>query len=816
MPISLSDLVRDIQPASTILLFGAGSSLPSNAPSVATIIAQLSKRFGQTSDGYGLSEFTELLEQKFKDRKRIITELRVMFKGIRPIAGLINLPTYNWKTLYTTNYDDLIEQAYKKKAVSLTSISTSFDFTVSARSNVSRLFKLHGTIEKDISFGDSSRIIITDSDYNHTNDYREYIFDTLKADLADSNLVIIGSSLSDEDIKPLITRAIRLNEQAMSSGRIFLLMYNRDDDRAALYEGRGLRVAFGGIDEFFAEMARRSPGPLFDYQVSDSMLERYPALVPTVIDVVHQVETGKAEASRMFNGWPASYADIDKRFTFERSITDSLASFVASGEGIVAALLGASGVGKTTAIRQVMLKLRHSGFTCWEHSDDFSLQSDEWLNLAKALRKSGQRGVLFVDDAHGHLRELNDLIDGLVADKNTSLAILLSSTRNTWRPRVKTPNFFKHRRQFSISRLDNGEIDRLLFLIESTPELSQIVGTSFSGFNRAERRRRLIERCEADMFVCMRNIFASESFDNIILREFAELPNNLQHVYRLISALETSGVRVHRQLVIRLLGIPMPTTMALLDSLTDIISEYNINKFQHIYGWRGRHSVISAITTKYKFGDTSKFVSLFESVIDNTIPTYDLEIRSAIELCNIQTGIPRIPSKETQNHLLRKIMSVLPGQRVPRHRLIRNLIELGHFDQAQTEIRIFEKDFKRFDAPVSRLRIELLTARAMETAGLMREDRLAILDQAREQAFTSVRRHSQAKAIFAAYCTVGFSIIKLGGGSETFQDAMKQLREAEKKLFDPDIAPIIKRFERLEAGYAMSVSGDDDLGADID
>jgi hypothetical protein len=389
MPISLPDLVRDLQPESTILLFGAGSSLPSNAPSVAGIIDLLSKKFGQSSTGYSLSEFTELIEQKFKDRKRMITELRFLFKGIRPTAGLLNLPIYDWKSVYTTNYDDLIEQAYKKRAVPIAPVSSSFDFSVSARSNTIRLFKLHGTIEKDVAFGDSSRIILTDSDYNHTNDYREFLYDTLKADLAESNLVIIGSSLSDEDIKPIITRAIRLNDQAISAGRIFLLMYNRDDDRAALYEGRGLRVAFGGVDDFFVEMAKKSPGPLFDYQPSDSILERHPALVPTVIDVIHQVETGKAEVSRMFNGWPASYADIDRRFTFERTITDTIVSYFSSGEGKFAAILGASGVGKTTAIRQAILKLKHSGYICWEHGDDYTLQVSEWLDLGsrdKVLR----------------------------------------------------------------------------------------------------------------------------------------------------------------------------------------------------------------------------------------------------------------------------------------------------------------------------------------------------------------------------------------------------------------------------------------------
>ena len=816
MPIDLQELVRDLHPDSTILLFGAGSSLPSHGPSVSDIMDHLSKKFGESSEGFTLSEFTQLLEQKSKDRRRLVTELRFMFRGLKPTAGLLNLPLYSWKSIYTANYDDLIEQVYKKKSIPLASISSSFDFGVGSRTNSARLFKLHGTIEKDVSFGDSSRLIITDNDYNLANEYREALFDTLKADLADSNLVIIGHSLSDEDIKSIITRAIQINSQAMSSGRIVLLMYKKDENRAILYEGRGLRVAFGGVDEFFLEMAKKSPGPLFDYQPSDMILEQYPVLVPTVTDVTHQIENAKPDVSRMFNGWPANYADIGQKLTFERSISTTIADYVLSATGICAALLGASGVGKTTAIRQIVLQLKKAGYLCWEHNDDYSLQSSEWMNVARTLRKVGRRGVLFIDDANGHLRDINELIDGLVSEKNTSLVILLSCTRNTWRPRVKSPNLFKCGRTFNLSRLDNGEIDRLLYLVDSTSELSKIVESSFSGFNKMERRRRLIERCEADMFVCMKNIFASESFDNIILREFNELPSNLQDIYRLVSALETSGVRVHRQLIIRLLSIPMFTTLSLLDSLTDIVSEYNIDERRHVYGWRGRHPVISAIVTKYKFNEATRVVDLFELVIDNTLPTYDLEVRSLVDLCNIDTGIPRIPNKETQNHLLRKIVSVLPGHRVPRHRLIRNLTDLGHFDQAETEIRIFEKDFKKTDAPVARLRVELLVARAIETSKLAREDRLAILDQAREKALLGIRRHGQAKAVFAAYCSVGLHILQLSGNPDVFNDAMVKIKEAEKRLFDPDIANIIRRYEHMEAGYTIANAAEEELVPAVD
>jgi hypothetical protein len=246
---------------------------------------------------------------------------------------------------------------------------------------------------------------------------------------------------------------------------------------------------------------------------------------------------------------------------------------------------------------------------------------------------------------------------------------------------------FRVGKQFHLSRLDDDEIDRLITLVERSAPIGRIVESNFSGFSRSEKRRRLVERCHSDMFVCMRNIFASENFDDIILREYSALAEALQDIYRLVSALETSGIRVHRQLIIRLLGIPMNATMAILDGLTDIVTEYEIDGRKHIFGWRGRHPVINSIIMKYKYNDINKIIDLFDKIIDNIVPTYDVEIRSIIELCNIETGIARIPDKKVQNRLLRKMISIAPGQRVPRHRLIRNLIEVGEFDQAMTEMR---------------------------------------------------------------------------------------------------------------------------------
>jgi hypothetical protein len=804
----LSELIRELVPSRTILFFGAGSSLPSNAPTPQKIIDHFSQRFSIESDGFSLSEFSEIIEKRTGDRRRLITELRSMFNGLRPTSGLLNVPLYDWKSIYTTNYDNLIEQSYQRKGRSVGVFSSNFDFGNISRVADTRLYKLHGTLDKDIAFGDASRIILTESDYQQALEFREHLFNALKGDLAEAHLVIIGSSLSDEGIKSLIRQAIQLNTKTYAGGRISLLMYKRDDVRADLYRGQGISVIFAGIDEFFAELTKKSPGPLFDYEPTDSIIEQFPKIIPTIIDIKHQIDTGISDVSRMFNGWPASYIDIVKSLTFQRSVSRKINEYILSNTGICVTIVGASGVGKTTAARQSIVAMAKHGYICWEHKEDFTLDPSAWFSVAQSLEATGRNGILFVDEAHVHIREINELVDKIVSAQYRCLVLVLASTRNQWKPRIKTPNVYKNGKLFVLSKIEIEEIDKLLLLVEENQELSRVVEKNFSGFSKAERRRRLIDRCESDMFVCMRNIFASESFDNIILREFAELSPTHQDVYRLVAALENAGVKVHRQLVIRLLNIPMNSIAALLENMTDIINEYTISSRQHIYGWRGRHPVISSIISKYKYSDLQKIIDLFDDFIGIAAPTYDIEVRSLVELCSVNGGISSIPDKAIQNRLLRRLISLVPGQRVPRHRLIRNLIHMNAFDQAQTEIRIFEKDFKP-DPTVARLKVELLVERAQESSGIRKEDRLVILEKARELALGGIQRHSNATNIFAAYCNVGLQIMRFGGGRTCFDDAMAKLRRAQDRLGDPEISSIVRRYERLEANFMSQITDAD-------
>jgi len=803
MPNSLKDLIQEIQIERTVLIFGAGASIPSNAPSVASLIQAISDEFKIDAKGLNLREMAGLAESK-RNRSDLIKCVRAKFKNLKPFGSILNLPLYPWKSIYTTNFDRLVEDSYRRLDRPLKVYSSNFDFSGETQPGSTKLFKIHGTIEKDIADGNSSRMIWTDVDYDATEEFREILYDRLKSDIdPGTSVLIVGQSLADEDLREVVQRAISINQKAMMAGRINLLLYERDENRAKLFELRGIKVVFGGLDDLFEALSKKSSTLISAVPDTENPLDFVTNLRPVTTDVNDEIDMSRANVSAIFSGWPAKYADIARGFTFDRTVAIEICQYFLETPKLCAILLGASGVGKTSAARQAVLRLRKQGFLAFEHKPDHSLSSDNLLALALRLKNKGQQGVLFIDEAHGHLYELNNLIDSLVIGDCYALRIIIVSTRNHWGPRIKTPNMYAHGKEFPLSRLSPKEIDLLLGVVDSVPEMRALVEQGFGGFSPHERRRRLIERCEADMFVCLKNIFASEKFDDIILREFGSLSSDSQEIYRWVSAMENSGIKVHRQLVMRILRIDANAIGGALSNLADIINEYEVDAKEGIYGWRVRHYVIAGIIAKYKFYDIEKLVDLFEKVIANISPTFEIEILTIRQLCNVESGVSRIPDKTIQNTLLRRMMSIAPGERVPRHRLIRNLIDLGEFEKAESEIRIFEKDFGK-DGSVARYRISLMIARASSENGLPIEDRIVILEQAREMAVAAIARFEANKYVLSTYCDLGVETLKLTGKFEVIDDAMRAMKKAESRLGDPDITKILVRFQRRIAAQTST------------
>jgi hypothetical protein len=87
----------------------------------------------------------------------------------------------------------------------------------------------------------------------------------------------------------------------------------------------------------------------------------------------------------------------------------------------------------------------------------------------------------------------------------------------------------------------------------------------------------------------------------------------------------------------------------------------------------------------------------------------------------------------------------------------------------------------------------------------MDEDRIILLDKAREFAAAAVVRFRENKAVLTAYCEVGLEIARLTGSREVFDVAIEDLKKAEEKIGDADIS---RRIARLEARInSISIDG---------
>jgi GTPase SAR1 family protein/NAD-dependent SIR2 family protein deacetylase len=796
MPISLDDLKSRINPAQTVLLLGAGASVPSGAPSGAALAKHLWKVIANTDpQSEDLIETSSILVRRYT-RLPVVETIRDELRKLRPNGGILGLPKFGWYQIYTTNFDRLIEAAYKAQGLPLTPIRSNYDFTNRETDTNTKLFKIHGCISQDAAFGDKSSMILTESDYIEFERYRQALFSSLQTALLTRDVLIIGQSLRDRHLQDLVRRVLSAKQEG-SAGQVFVLVYDQDDLRAPLLEDQGARIAFGGIDQLVHTIAKdfkEVPQETAEEATSHNL----PLRLVSAVDDVSSAILGPPNARRMFHGGPASYADVRSGSTFERALKERIFEQVDSRQNAVIALIGAAGVGKTTFARQLLTSFHDAGYFAWEHRSDFAFDHHGWIGVEADLRTKNKRGVLLIDECTNALRSTNALVDHLAKQPNSGLALIVTANAAQWAPRLKNPHFGLKGVQHELSALQNSEIYSLISLVEHNPQVAALVSADFKRQRRDDQFTSLRQKCSSDMFVCLRNIFANESLDVILLQEYDALDESLQEYYRFVAALEAIGTRVHRQLIIRMLKINPTRIGALLDGLTGIVDEYTISERNGIFGWSTRHPVIARRITEFKFSGADELTTLFETVIDHVNPTEPLELQTVRAICDTEYGIGRIGDARVRKNLYTKLTKIAPGERIPWHRLIRELLNEGDFETTEYIIRDAETAVG-VDAPISRFKIRLIVARALKSVGISKPDRLAMLRHAYEQAMKNTERNYLDKYSYSVLCDVGIEIANMAGGAYHLDEAIKHMRSATGRILDPEMDTRLHLYERALA-----------------
>ena len=740
-----------------------------------------------------LVETSSILERRYS-RRQVIDSVVGALQKLQPTGGLLGLPRFNWNAVFTTNFDQLLESAYKACGLPLTPIRSNYDYSYREARAETSLYKLHGCISQDRSLGHKASMILTEQDYEEFEKYRQSIFSLLQTTILTRDVLVIGQSLSDQHLRDLIRKVLAYKQQG-AKGEVYVLIYDKDNLRAPLLEDQGAKIAFGGIDDFVHAMTA-TPAAVVSAEVSSS--EVLPLALVSIVESASHARLAEPNVTRMFNGSSATFADIKAAITFERAQVGLVIQQLKNKSSPIIAIIGAAGVGKTTFARQILFQLGDAGYHGFEHKTDFPFQSQPWIAFESELRAKGDRAVVLLDECTRYLRQVNLLVDHLATLEDSALRVVITANAAQWGLRIKSPALVRKGHVIELSRLVDSELHSLVNLVQFNKSVADLVQAEFRVLNRASQFSRLKERCSADMFVCLKNIFANDSLDRILLSEYNELDETAQEHYRYVAALESVGMRVHRQLVMRLVGLRADQVGAVLAGLTGIVDEFEINPRDGIYGWSTRHIVIARKITEYKFSSLSDLVALFKGIIANVNPAIHTELQSIRDLCDTEFGIGRLGDAPTRKGLYRELIKVAPAERIPWHRLIRELLDEGALEEVEYMIRDAIEAVGA-DAPIDRFKVRLIVSRAELTKGISAADRLALLRKAYEVAQKNIGRHRNDKYSYRVLCQVAVKLIENGETVHILDEAVSRMREGAEAILDPEMDRDLRQFEDVRA-----------------
>lgn len=793
MVFDLREFTNSLNPERTVLFLGAGASIPSGGPSARELGVFLAAEMGSPelrSDD--LSELASMLEARH-GRDEIVRAVRHRLSDLEPSGGIEALPSKPWRAIYTTNYDQLVEKSYARAASEINAIRSNFDYSRVETNAGLPLFKLHGCVSQDLVDGHQGRIVITEQDYDDYREFRETLFQRLGLDLMANDVLFVGYSLKDPHIRQMTRQIAALQQSHGAPGRLFALIYQQDKDRAALLEERGFRVAFGSLDSLTDAMADPEERPSDSEQAAEST--RLPGSLMSRTLEVDSVARQPPNAIRLFNGSPASYADILTGLTFERSL-ESIVLEELSGDSLSVVLSGVAGVGKTTMARRIMMKVNVD--SRFEHNPDFPLNAKAWLAMASTMAAQQKTAVLFIDAAPDFMRQLNILIDGLGRLDSSPLTLLLAAETSRWEPRNRSPVFFARGKQHEISQMSRAEISRLIDLSENVAGIRDLVEPEFQKAGRRKKEERLRLRCGADMYVCLKRMFGSEELDTILLKEFGQLPDEYQDIYRVVAALEAAGGKVHRQLIMRLLGVEAGILSGMLGVLSGLVDEYDIKPTDGIYGWRTRHELIAETIAKYKYAQQDELVDLLRNIVSLANPTYYVEIRTLIDLCISEYGIQRVTSKQDRVSLYAAIAERIPGERVPRHRLVAEHLRdesEGSIEKAAHVLKEALRDVGS-DSVLGRYSVQLQLRRAKETPGILDGDRIALALEAWDTAKRHIGDRPLDKYSYMVLGDVAEVLFEFTNDSVWFIEALEMVNSGAERTLDPQLMRFLRGLER--------------------
>ncbi len=607
----------------------------------------------------------------------------------------IQLP---WDTIYTTNFDLLLEQAEKRlgpgaagRLVPIVSVNTALG---SLQEEDIPYYKLHGSI--DLANTNEGRLTLTKEDYRHYEELRRPLFKRLYSDLSSRTFVFVGYAMRDTNFREILeecraalgVRTLPLSYAIRPGFReaeaeFWLDKYNvRLVDATAEVFLQQLRDTWFAEGHIVLPLEQREAQEVFE--ADDST--RFAKVGSCFFRLAPEACTGQSTPQSFFLGCEPTWADVrdsiapprDLYWTLLDAIFEELAETTA-GPGAYL-VTGYAGTGKTTLLRTMAYMLsKELDVPVLIHIPGTPLEMRDILPVVQETL--GRRLVILVHDAAEYVHELRQFY--IDASKfKVPLTLLLEDRTNQWNVVAKSVKADFDPAVFELGGLSRKEIEAILDALTRHGALGRL-----GALDRGSQIAHFIEMADQNLLVALRELTTGNKFDRIIADEYLKVSTELaRQAYLYVAALGQVDLYIRNATLLRLLNCDATSLSDAVFKPTEgiLLSSQLVGRSRHTIGWRvrARHPVIASVVFSVGAPDDKRKLEILHELLYALDPGFQDDQQLLHAVVRRRELVRTLSSAENQRGIYELLAQLLPGDPyVFQHRSILER-DLGNVDAA--------------------------------------------------------------------------------------------------------------------------------------
>ncbi|WP_373943245.1 SIR2 family protein [Polaribacter sejongensis] len=574
-----------------------------------------------------------------------------IFKEFKPGKHHLRIPLYRWQSIYTTNYDLIIENAYDKVREKQQTLATFVKNGERIRDkmvipNSIMYNKLHGSITdiQDINLP----LILTPDQYVDHRENRSNLFDRLKAESNEYPILFVGFSFADLDIRQTLKELEKLGS---ARPRSFMIGPNITDAEQRLWDQKkisSIKLTFKDFIEILkdeiTDNERLLSGVIkknFTHPIknkfqsgvkepSDRLME---FLDRDIIYIHANLAEENTDPKIFYKGYFEGWDPIIKNYDVQRNITDSILSevFLIEEEDRLTEqelylIKGNAGSGKTVLLHRLAWEASVTfDNLCLYYKSDVSI---EYNRLSELYQLVKERIYLFIDNVTEKADDVEYILTKAKKDK-IPLTIISAERTNVWNVVGERLTILLNR-SYTLGYLNDKEINDLIDLLAKYKSLGYLTGKSIE-----KQREALSEKSGRELLVALYEATAGKPFPDIVMDEYKSIPSEeAQNLYLTICMFHRIGTYARAGNISRLHNISFSYFKDELFKPLESVVYNHRNYVINDYVFTTRHQYIAELVFEQVLVDQDARFQKYINVINSLDVDYESDGQVFIALTN--------------------------------------------------------------------------------------------------------------------------------------------------------------------------------------